>query len=247
MSLQPHIIRSIENLLHVEDVHVVKILGQGSFGMALLIDAPALIKPLVVKLFQSEDGFYTCFREYVLQDNFAVLGLAPPVVGVALNVVTGKTSSAFIIMEQVDGTLYELLHQSQFSYSLLVNIAKELIMMVDTACAHALTHADLHLHNIGYKHANNYLKFLFLDFGLTVSKCTNVLVDLLALITMTFKTDIEPSAMDAALVLRQEFIKEFKKRASPMRWPQDDDKYGWDTVHIDTRNAYGVKGLKHSD
>src|SRR5690606_8186345 len=103
----------------------------------------------------------------------------------AMNVITTKNSSAFIIMEQVEGTLYDLIHQSQMSYSLLVSIAKELIMMIDIACSHGLTHGDLHFHNIGYRHVDNKLKLLFLDFGLTVGKCQNVLIDLLGLITMT--------------------------------------------------------------
>jgi hypothetical protein len=136
-----------EFLKHIpQGHHVVKKIGEGSFGVALLT-ANGPFERLVVKL-QVVQDVCQFQHEVEMGRKFAAAGLAPKILDVKQWTHRGKHIAA-IVMNKIDGILEDLLKHKQ-SDQVLNQILFWVVDSMKRMCAAKLTHGDMHAGNIGF-------------------------------------------------------------------------------------------------
>ena len=77
----------------------------------------------------------------------------------------------YIIMEKMNGSLYDLLKRQNVSDSLKMDAIQNAQMLIDDLMQHGICHGDIHIHNIAYKFVNGNLDIKLIDFGKSIKNC----------------------------------------------------------------------------
>lgn len=201
-----------------------RVLGAGRQGVAVLVCRKQ--KEMVVKISLMDEAAEQVRREARLQEKYAALHLAPKVIAYHIDHDTAHPLH-LIVMEKLDGVVYDLISTTAFTEQQCFEMAEQLIRMIDVACANGLTHGDVHLHNVGYRMRGSKIELQFIDFGLGAQTCRNPRVDLLALIDSTFSEFTSDAARFASECMREVLIATLQDRAPNERFPAFDDDWSW--------------------
>ena len=126
--------------------HLVKKLGEGAFGIALLI-GKSMFDTLVMKLqIVKDDRQFD--HEVEMQKKFAAVHLAPKVLDVKTWSHRGQRVAA-ILMNKVDGILDAFLSTDQPTAA-LDQIVRWTVDAIQKMCDAKLTHGDMHFQNFAY-------------------------------------------------------------------------------------------------
>ena len=172
----------------VDGWNVVRYLGGGSFGKALLIMNPSGARRVIkIAVEDSSNDYLNVREETEMQRVFHEAGIAPRVHGSYTKKIGGKHSVSVIVMDPVDYTLKEMLCLVEYSghkktvadarVKYLAGLLMDAILAMRRA---GLTHGDMHDTNVGVLvDANNKVKkVVFIDFGQSSSKIHYPKVDM---------------------------------------------------------------------
>jgi tRNA A-37 threonylcarbamoyl transferase component Bud32 len=147
----------------------LKFISSGKHGIAFLAD-----NLYVIKIMPAHDGqmknenYLNMFKEDCIREVSTMRAFSACNVGVhcisACSVTTAFTFYNIIVMEKLDGTLYDLLTTPYPSIDESI-VEYQLINILDVMKNNSLQHYDMTLMNIGYKKNEEGYQFLLIDFG----------------------------------------------------------------------------------
>lgn len=223
-------------LLNIKDVEFIQVLGSGQYGLAALICSSKYNHNLVVKLVMEGTSADDLTREFEIQKQYAALHLAPQVIASKIDSNRQHPVDIIVMAQLTGGILVDFFNTYDLSDDQLLDIANQLINMIDVACRHELTHLDLHFNNVGYNRGGqgpSGITLQFIDFGLSLDACLNPNIDLLALIRGTFLLHDERGDKNA-IRLRYLLIDVLKARMGKL--PKSNDYEAWNALYYKTIN-----------
>lgn len=164
--------RAIEVSASIPGVRFVEKLGEGAFGLVLLICSAETNEKFACKIKKQEVGNEQEFQnEYDMQMEFARLGLAPQPLGIRIS----DWSLSFFVMSKIDGVLSHYLSVPRTKDE-LDGILQQIVHLMVLMCENNLQHNDFHWGNIGYvidiepnrgvaKSSGFHFRLQLLDFG----------------------------------------------------------------------------------
>jgi serine/threonine protein kinase len=152
----------------LQDYKLIGFLGSGSAGFLCRVRHRKTKKEFALKLESLEDrkheeGWKT---ETDIMEKFSECGLGIKYIDRCVTKL-GKVRRGVILMEMVDGVLYDFLHQmKRVNKSILDNISNQIIHILKEMKRHNLSHRDLWFFNIGYNinPKTNKIELKLIDF-----------------------------------------------------------------------------------
>ena len=145
---------------------VGSLIGSGSYGEVYNLICTQTSKcDRVIKI--QYNKYETIRSEIRSQQHLASYDLAPHIFcsDAIMSENTGNKAFVVIVMEKIDGVLYELLKQP-LSFQSLQDICDVIYDIIIKLCAIESIHGDFHLENIGYViTGSDKIRFMLIDFG----------------------------------------------------------------------------------
>ncbi len=191
----------LPTMCHLDRYKVIKVLGQGQYGLVLLMESKTDPQDrIAVKLGQIPEGQEAQARDMLteevnLQKEFHSIDLAPAVICFDSNDTIGV-----IVMEPVNGVLKELMCEMDNVQGLVDSV----VSIMEVMKHYKITHGDMHSGNIAYRHhPDGSIQLLLIDFGFASTRKYNPAVDAEQLLSELVEIEQSPFASDFHIGLQQ--------------------------------------------